>query len=405
MRFRPVLAIGIIAMGTCPVVAQIRMGTELPKPPPRYVPFPFSADAETLVRNRLHQLNDQQQAQDFIKRLLDDPSRFRFDDEMLAKLKKLGGPRMQNHLKQLVERTAKSKASLPPAELAKLEDLLKQVVKDQEAPPQPPPPSDGISHGPPAPAEPAQPAKAADAEAGMRDWLKGLMERAEDSNVGEWLRDSPAFQKALHDLHGSVRMPDVKANRWGLDRLFKLDKLPMPNAAALERLGRFKPKLPHFDAPALPSLSRPALPPVAAPSVPNVSSFGTLATWLLCAAMVAFIAWQASRWINPPGRAARDAAAELGPWPVQPNAVSTRTDLVQAFDYLALLLLGIKARAWHHRAVAQAMAQHAGPGAGAAMQLAALYEQARYTDGGETLAAEDRDRARAALLQLVGVAR
>jgi hypothetical protein len=39
------------------------------------------------------------------------------------------------------------------------------------------------------------------------------------------------------------------------------------------------------------------------------------------------------------------------------------------------------------------------------MEIGALYEQARYTDGAETLADAERDRARAAQLQLVGGAR
>ena len=55
----------------------------------------------------------------------------------------------------------------------------------------------------------------------LRDWLKDVMERAEHSNIGTWLRDSPAFQQALQDLHGSVRVPDVHPSGWGLDRLFK----------------------------------------------------------------------------------------------------------------------------------------------------------------------------------------
>ena len=129
------------------------------------------------------------------------------------------------------------------------------------------------------------------------------MERAENSNLGEWLRGSPAFQKALQDLHGSVRMPDVHPNAWGLDRVFKLDKLPLPDASTLDRLGRYKPNLPHIDPPALPSLGRASLPPVSAPSPPSMSSLGTLASWLLCLALIGLFVWQASRWIKLPGRA------------------------------------------------------------------------------------------------------
>jgi hypothetical protein len=409
MRFRLFLALGIIAFSARPVVAQPPSGAQSQKPANRYVPFAIEGDAQALVEARLGMLHDQQQMQDLIARLLRDPSQLHLDDNIIAKFKKYADdPGVQDQLKSLRDTSKQGKDAVPPAELAKkFEKIVRQVVKEKESsPPSPQAPlPDGFSGGPPMPNPPADAPDPPDAEAGVRDWLKDMMERAEESNLGEWLRESPAFQQALHDLHGSVRMPEMKPTRWGLDHLLRLDKLPKPDAAALERLGRFKPKLPQIHAPHLPSLSRPSLPPVSAPLVPTMSSLGTLAIWLLCLALLALFAWQVSRWIGLPGRAARDAAIDLGPWPVQPGAVATRRELVQAFDYLALLLLGVKARAWHHRAVAQAMARRAAPCAGAAMEIGALYEQARYTDGAETLADADRDRARAALLQLVGGAR
>ncbi len=107
-------------------------------------------------------------------------------------------PRVQDRLKLWVERTAKRKALLPPAELAKFEGRLKKVAKDQDSSREP----DGFSGGPPAPAEPA---KAADAEAGMRDSPKGLMERAEESNVGEWLHCRPEIGKTGRSWEGPRR--------------------------------------------------------------------------------------------------------------------------------------------------------------------------------------------------------
>lgn len=396
MRIRLLLTLGIFAMGACPVMAQ-------PKPATRYVPFPFDANAEAVVQDRLARLKKAEQAQSFIEKLLSDPNQFRLNEEMVDKLKKLklDDPLVQERLKPWLEKGPPGKSSLPPVDLDKFKDLVEQVAEAQESPLLAPPPPVGFSSGSITTNRPGDAPKAPDAEAGVRDWLKGAMERAEESDVGKWLRESPAFQKALHDLHGSVRMPDLQPDRWGLERLFKLDKLSMPDAAALERLGQFKPKLPHINAPALPSLSRPSLPPVSAPSVPTIWSLGTVATWLLCFALVALLVWQASRWIGLPGRAARGADAVLGPWPVQPTAVCTRTELVQAFDYLALLLVGNKARTMHHRAAAMEMGQRAAC-AGPAVDLAALYERARYTEGPESLADNDRDRARAALVRLAG---
>jgi hypothetical protein len=406
MRSRALLILGVIAFGTLPAAAQPGGSVPLAGQPQRYVPFPFDVNAEALVQDRLNQLKNRQQAQDLIQKLLRDANRFHLDNKTRDALQKLNlnDPRVQERLKPWVEKSSQGQPAVSSAELKKLEEAIEKAATDQKAPPPPSPPegpSAGSTHVGSPPEEAPRPP---DAEEGVRDWLKRVLERAEESNVGEWLRESPAFQKALHELQGSAHMPDIQPHRWGLDRFLKLDKLPMPDAATLERLGRFQPKLPHIEPPSLPSLSRPSLPAVSAPSMPPPASLGTLATWLLCVAMVALLAWQASRWIQLPGRAGRTAAQAVGPWPVRPSEVSTRTELVQAFDYLALLRCGVTARSWHHRAVARALAEHTAGLADDAAQLAALYEQARYTDGAEALALDLRDQARTALVRLAGVA-
>jgi hypothetical protein len=116
------------------------------------------------------------------------------------------------------------------------------------------------------------------------------------------------------------------------------------------------------------------------------------------------LAWQASRWLRVPGHAARASTPGLGPWPVDPQQISTRSELVQAFDYLALLMFGMQARTWNHSTVARSFAARSASDAETAGQLAALYEQARYTNGADPLLIADRDRARLAVAQLAGVA-
>jgi hypothetical protein len=74
--------------------------------------------------------------------------------------------------------------------------------------------------------------------------------------------------------------------------------------------------------------------------------------------------------------------------------------LVQAFDYLAILLLGREARTWHHNAVARRLGQRGPSFAGAALALAAIYETARYTDGPQALPPAEREHARRALVHL-----
>jgi hypothetical protein len=91
-----------------------------------------------------------------------------------------------------------------------------------------------------------------------------------------------------------------------------------------------------------------------------------------------------------------------GPWPVDPAAVGTRDEVIRAFEYLALLRFGPAARQWHHRRVAERLADASGDRAAAAT-LAGLYERARYAPAG-AVPAEVWQRARSALGRLAGSA-
>jgi hypothetical protein len=112
---------------------------------------------------------------------------------------------------------------------------------------------------------------------------------------------------------------------------------------------------------------------------------------------------------------ARDAW-KLGPWPVQPAAVQTREELIQAFEYLSLLRLGPAARNWHHWTIAMQLGRSPGGsvsvrswGEGsperlrAAEQLASLYERARYAPAVESLPEAALAMARRDLCLLAGV--
>jgi hypothetical protein len=106
--------------------------------------------------------------------------------------------------------------------------------------------------------------------------------------------------------------------------------------------------------------------------------------------------------------AGQSAAWQLGPWPVNPADVATRQDLVRAFEYLSLLLLGPAARAWNHVEIAGKLSVSDDPAAtqrrNAASQLAALYEQARYAPPNEPLPENHLSDARRNLCLLAGVA-
>jgi hypothetical protein len=95
-----------------------------------------------------------------------------------------------------------------------------------------------------------------------------------------------------------------------------------------------------------------------------------------------------------------------GDWPVAPDAVTTRQDLVRAFEHLALLCLGRSASPCHHRELAgRLIEQDAGdPTRRQAVELLAwLYEQARYAPAEESLSQAELSDARHALRYLAGV--
>ncbi|MGH6681561.1 MAG: hypothetical protein ACREDL_22105, partial [Bradyrhizobium sp.] len=96
----------------------------------------------------------------------------------------------------------------------------------------------------------------------------------------------------------------------------------------------------------------------------------------------------------------------LGSWPVSPSGVSTRQDVIRAFEYLALLCLGPAAGTCHHRALAERLAEQDSGNSSrrqAVETLAWLYEQARYAPADESLSEGELNDARHALCLLAGV--
>jgi hypothetical protein len=157
----------------------------------------------------------------------------------------------------------------------------------------------------------------------------------------------------------------------------------------------------------LPSVPRVGL--VSRHSLPAVSGegAGTGVVWLLALLGLGLVAWKTlgrGRGEDEPGRA---RPWRLGPWPVRPDAVSTREDLVRAFEYLALLCLGQEARTCNHRDLAALLAEqdrHEPRRREAAVHLARVYEQARYAPADERLPDEELAAARRDLCYLAGVA-
>jgi hypothetical protein len=173
----------------------------------------------------------------------------------------------------------------------------------------------------------------------------------------------------------------------------------------LPQLAEYLPPLPAFSAASLPRLGASSGPSNLLPPLPSAS---TQAPWIMVALLVvvgvvlwrvlsrslgASHPWGWTRW-------------QLGPWPVKPAEIASRAELVQAFDYLALLRLGPSAYAWNHRSVVTALVklQGADPATTAATErLASLYEQARYAPEAGPLPTDALVAARRHLCHLAGI--
>ena len=90
-------------------------------------------------------------------------------------------------------------------------------------------------------------------------------------------------------------------------------------------------------------------------------------------------------------------------WPVDPWRITTREEVVKAFEYLSVLICGPVARSWTHTTIAEALADLATTHADTAIMLARLYELARYTPIDEPLTTTELAEARRLVCRLAGL--
>jgi hypothetical protein len=255
------------------------------------------------------------------------------------------------------------------------------------APAAPGPPSDPPPPGPPPP-PPPPPANSA-----MNDHLRDIADALADSPLAE----SPAFRRMVASL-GRVRTPESAAGFTSWDR--RLEQWQERFADVGSRM----PKFSWSKGDAAPRGAAGRAP--AGPVVPaETTGGGTEVVFLaLGAATAGLIAWGLLRRRGLLGPDGAGVGWRLGPWPVRPEAVATRDELVRAFEYLALLRLGPAARSRNHRDIAAGLGAEDEARRPAAERLAGLYEQARYAPPDEALPDADLADARAALSLLAGVA-
>jgi len=296
------------------------------------------------------------------------------------------------------------------------EELLKQwaeKLKGQGEEPSPStnpdgPPLDKPSPGPPPegptpdPGDPSGPSWGRLPEEAP-DWFKKRIEGMVKNS--DWIEPfmGPSWRDTLADLAKRAAEESSQASGFTAGARGLMPYLPKASDF-LPRNLRWRP----------PTQRLPSLPNIRLPHVPHAPSFPTLpganpskvVLWVVVLGVTTLLFWRAGGWWRQ-ASAAQARIWKLGPWPVRPGEVSTRLDLVRAFEHLALLCLGQEARTRHHLELADRIGEQPAIDPDrrrqAARALARLYEQARYAPDEERLPPEMMASAQRELSYLAGV--
>ena len=227
------------------------------------------------------------------------------------------------------------------------------------------------------------------------------------------LADSPAFQDALRELRRApfnIEPPAAdqagwagKFARWSEDMtkgLAKSEFLPKFDGSSLKkwRLPSMK-SLPKIQSP----ISAPSFGPAPNVTLPSATTLSRAlqVLWIALIAAAAILVWKLLGGNIPGVGRLRKAGWRLGPWPVSPDAVASRQDVVRAFEYLSLLKLGPTVKSRNHIELAAELGRVVNTRQ-AANHLSSVYEKARYTPANEPLSADAIAAAREELCFLAG---
>jgi hypothetical protein len=377
---------------------------------PRYVPIPFEGNFESLFKERLQLAKEDMPWRELLNQIKQNPNGFNLDPALLKRLD-LDNPALRQMLAGVVEKQSRGdRLTQLDLEGLKLNEALKAMTPLEGTGPVPPVPKGAgdraLPHeGPEAAAQTTTPSSDI-----VERWLRDLAHEADNTRLGDWLRTSPAFQKGLGDLKTLVDLekgPSLSGLANLPEHLRITDKMKLGIGEGMFSFSG----LPNISVPDMPRVQLPQIglgswnvPEVPLPNLgrPGGARFGEALLWGAALVALVGLGWHLAKNFEP-RHERRANAAVLGPWPVDPARVATRLQLIMAFDYLAVLLLGTQVRTWNHRAIAREM-DAASRHAGAAVELGLLYEQARYTTGPEPLSAADQAAARHYLCLLAGVA-
>ena len=383
-----------------------------------------------LMAERLRELRQLHQLQDQIQGLLKDPDfknrlRNQFSDDELRRLREkilkgdlegdrdwnkllqqtaprntIDGRKMEALLRRLAER-AKNKPINPPSE-PKLPSLRPSIHSGSSS-------SDtdsSNSKSPFPPAKPADPSLWERLRNNTSNWIADNADGLAGDMAGALAESGINDDGSLAELVRTLNEGDFLGEGF-IEEAAGLSRY-LPNMGALihERLGvpdEMRSLFRDTQLPSLRGLDR-------APSLPTAPS--TDGGWvarslaLLTLGVLLLLVWKMGGWSRGKPAGTGDDW-QLGSWPVAPTDVSTRQELIRAFEYLVLLCLGPDACTCHHRELADRLAAQEGDDPARRRQavevLAWLYEQARYAPAEESLSQEELSEAHHALRFLAGV--
>jgi hypothetical protein len=447
---RPWLALTLLAALVSAAVAPAQQAGRSRRP---YVTITPDGDFEKALQENLQRLKGLENLRGILDRLRAHQKLLEnsglLDAKMLERLRAMGGdfdvndPKNKELLGNLLDKAKKNPGlfekmkkqipelgkGLPDLTDKKQLDELKKLVETDEKKVDEGGPADtqredgggGPGKKPPDDRPPLTPqGQETEPEHDFTDTVRNWLDRMKDwKGVGDLVKDSPTIQDAIEDFTLSV-MEGREGPRFNADWLEGAGEMADYAGKGLDAFDSTLTNLGNLKFNALPRFNLPSFGHMPSFSLPNVGggpsmgggggsmAFLTFVVWVVMIVAFAIILWQLwSRYANSPGIERARAAWRLGAWPVDPARVASRRELIAAFEYLSLLLLGPAAQTWNHRDIAVNLAEQkpAGPPVreNIADRLAGLYELARYAPEEGPLPPEALAEARRDLCYLAGV--
>jgi len=417
-----VLAIGL---GLSPISA----GQETDKRSESHIWIPFDGRNLKALQQRFQSLHNADERNQMLKNALRAKEQLRKNPKDPLALDKLKELTESQSFKDLLQELKARKDELPPDKVQEFNNLQEFLSQNKPREPISDPPqggrlernSESLPRGPkaeepafsprdfkgPPSGMPSTPSsERSTPEQSLRRWLVNNF----NPNEGP-LADSPAFQEAMRELRRvppTAEAPGADDGTWAgrfarwSDSLAKSEiwsKVDLPSLNKW-RLPSTR-SMPKIQSP-ISAQSLGKMPNVTFPSGSALDR-GLQILWVVLILVAGVLIWKLLGGNIPGvGRSAK-RSWRLGPWPVAPGAVSSRKEVILAFEYLSLLRVGPEAKSRNHLELAAELGQSAKDHRQSADRLAAVYELARYAPADEPLTADALAAARTELCLLAGV--